>query len=273
MKSKISATDFDKLKQDVFSYFEKDFNKITPVVPESEHVREINLLKQNIENERFFFVVNLLDFEVEYVHGISKYLGYSEKEFTFRKYWNDLIHPTKQPLKLLARHMYEMLCSGKYELKFMVQRFASLVPLKHRDGHYILTKKTSSVFQYDTKNRLIAYVDEFTIIGDYNGEAFSPRMWFDYDEKDPIAKRELLAKLFDDFVKMKIFAPKELQLARTLSINPDISADEIQAQIGISKASISTYQKRLLKKSREFFKIDFPSYAEAVAYLKKECIL
>jgi len=273
MQSKFVKTDFDLLKGDILSLFNEDHSKIQFVVSKSEQDKEINLLKETLENERFFFVVNLLNFEIEKIHGVQKYLGYSEKDFTFKKYWNHLIHPGKQVLKLLARHMYETLCNGNYPLKFIVQRFTSLVPLKHYNGNYLLTKKTSSVFQYDIKNRLIAYIDEFTIINDYKGEPFDPRMWLEYDKQDSPEKKAILDKMINDFIGMKIFSPGELQVARKLAYNTSITQADIARELGLTVNTINTYYKRFLEKSRDFFQIDFATMADATSYLKRECIL
>jgi hypothetical protein len=273
MSTKIINTDFDALKADVLSYFNEDHSKIQLAITLSQQEKEIDLLKETISNERFFFVVNMLNFEIEQVHGVQRYLGYPEKEFTYKKYWNNVIHPGKQALKLLARHMYEALCSGKFPLKFMVQRFTSLVPLKHYNGHYLLTKKTSSTFQYDINNRLIAYIDEFTIIGDYNGEALSPRMYNNYGEEESLAKKEILEKMINTFIGMKIFSTSEMQIARKIAYNPHITKSKIAEELNIKTSTVDTFYKRFLSKARHFFCQDFHTLSDAAAFLKREGIL
>lgn len=273
MLSKQDKTDFDLLKSDIVRLFDEYHDRIQFAVPQADQAREISSLKQTLDNERFFFVVNLLNFEIEEIHGVQRYLGYPENDFTFKKYWNHVIHPGKLALKLLARHMYEALCSGRYPLKFVVQRFTSLVPLKHYQGHYLLTKKTSSVFQYDVNNKLISYVDEFTIIGNYNGEALNPRMWFEYDQQDSPLKKELLNRMLSDFVAMKIFSPNEFQIARRLAYNTNITQAEIADEFGLTVNTVNTYYKRFLEKARNYFQLEFATLAEASSYLRRECIL
>lgn len=273
MPSKIDKTNFDVLKDDIISLFNEDHNKIQLVVSLEEQTKEISLLRETLNNERFFFVVNLLNFEIEQIHGIQKYLGYPENEFCYKQYWNHVIHPGKQALKLLARHMYEAFCNGKYPLKFIVQRFTSLVPLKHYDGRYLLTKKTSSVFQYDVNNRLISYIDEFTVIGEYTGQPLDPRMWFEYDNQNSEEKNLFLKEMLNDFIEMKIFSPNELQIARKLAYNTDITQAQIAEEFGLTVNTVNTYYKRFLEKARDCFKIKFLTFADAASYLKRECIL
>lgn len=273
MRQKNLKTDFDSLKEDVFYILTKNNFNTSLKVSKEDQDREITLLNETVSNELFFFVVNLYDFELEHINGVNKYLGYSEKEFTYKQYWNHVIHPGKEALKLIARRMYEALCSGQYPLEFMVQRFTSMVPLKHYEGHYILTKKTSSVFQYYDNNKLLSYVDEFTIIGDYNGEPLNPRMWFDYDEKDSDLKKQMLNNIMEDFEGMKIFAAKEFQIARKLAYNPHISATELANEFELKPSTVNTYYKRFLEKARNYFQIDFESMSDAANYLRRECIL
>ncbi|MHA4844531.1 hypothetical protein ACX0G7_10225 [Flavitalea antarctica] len=273
MEKRNLKTDFDSLKDDIFLILTRNAFDSNFKVSTLDQQREIGLLKQTMNNERFFFVVNLMDFELEEINGVSRYLGYSERDFTFKRYWNGVIHPGKEALKLLARQMYEILCSGQYPLEFMVQRFTSMVPLKHSNGHYILTKKTSSVFQYSSDNRLLSYIDEFTIIGDYNGEPLNPRMWFDYNEKDSTLKKQMLSNIMKDFEGMKIFAAKEFQIARKIAYNPNITPAELAQEFELQPSSINTYYKRFLEKARDYFQMEFESMSDAAKYLRRECIL
>src|SRR3982751_5534357 len=175
--------DFDSLRSDVLDLFNEDHNEINKnlVVSLEEQQREVDLLKETLGSERFFFIVDLLNFEIQEVHGIQKWLGYPQKEFSLKQYWNQVMHPgRKQSLLLISKQMYNVVCRGAYQLEFMVQRFATLTPLKHYNGHYLLAKKNASVFQYDVRNRLTAYLNEFTIVGDYDGEALNPSMYNSY---------------------------------------------------------------------------------------------
>lgn len=271
------SIDFDKLQENMLRLFEEDHNLIQPVVTEEAQQKEISLLKQTLGGERFFFVVNMLDFEMLHAHGIQKWLGYSEKEFTLKQYWDQIVHPgSKKPLLLLVQQMYQLLCSGKYELQFMVQRFSSNIGVKHRNGHYLLVKKTSSIFQYDKKNRLLAYMDEFTIIGNYNGEASAPRMFNAFGDLELKKQQEIMLQSLEYFLEMKIFSVKELQIARMLVYKPGITQAQMAQEFNCSVHTIDTYYKRFLTKARDFFhktEKELPNTIEAAQFLKKEGLL
>ena len=169
--------------------------------------------------------------------------------------------------------MYEVLCKGAYKLEFMVQRFGTLTPLKHYKGHYLLVKKISSIFQYDVHNRLTAYLNEFTIVSDYGGEALNPNMYNSYGEKEIVKQEEIMKKVMESFSKMKVFTVSELQVIRKLAYNPDVTQAKIASELGLSINTIDTYYKRFLEKARGFFCENFHTVHEAALRLKKEGLL
>ncbi len=271
MISRINPSDFDALKNTVTALFPPHLDKLQVTIQQQQV--EIESLKRTLGSERFFFVVDLVNFEMTGAYGIQRWLGYNEKEFNLKKYWG-IVHPGRQKsLIAVAIQLYQTLCTGKFLLEFMVQRYSSLVALKHYKGHYLLAKKTSSVFQYDKKNRLTSYIDEFTLIGDYNGEALNPVFFNNRGEQELERGGEIMRQVVEQFLGMKVFSPKELQTARQLAYEPSSTQAQLAQQFGVAVSTIDTYCKRFLQKSREFFHHNFSSAAEAAAFLKKEGLL
>jgi hypothetical protein len=228
-----------------------------------EQKQEIELLKQTLGGERFFFIIDMADFEIYQTIGINQWLGYSDIQFSLRDYWENIVHPQcKKSLLLIAHQLYSSLCIGKYPLQFMVQRYSSRVALRHRDGHYLLAKKTSSIFQYDDKNRLLSYLNEFTIIGDYNGESIEPRMYNSFGDREVEKEKEILEKTMEKFLEMKIFSAKELQTARILAYNSNATQSSIAKEFEVSRYTVDTFYKRFLEKARNFFGKEFRSATE-----------
>jgi DNA-binding CsgD family transcriptional regulator len=212
-------------------------------------------------------------FEVTAMDGVQRWLGYYEKEFTLKKYWG-LIHPGLQK----ATHgvflqLCDILCSGKFSLEFMVQRYSSLTALKHYNGHYLLTKRTASVFQYDKKNRLLEYLNEFTIIGEYNGESLSPTFFTNKGEKEKERGDIVMQRVIENFLNLKVFSVNELHVARIVAYQQGVTQNEIAAILSKSPHTIDTCCKRFLKKAREYFHYDFANVTEAAIYLQKAGLL
>jgi hypothetical protein len=242
-------------------------------VSSEQQSKELASLRDTIGSRRFFFVTNLEQYEIEQVNGVERWLGYSEKDFTMKKYL-DILHPgRKKAVLMIAMHLYDTLCTGRYSLNFMVQRYSSLIALKHYKGYYIVANKISSVFQYDINNRLTACLHEFTIINEeYSGEPLTPKFFSSSGEDD---KRgiEILEKIVEHFSKMKVFSPKEMQVARKIAYEPGLKQKQVADLLDISVQDLHQYYARFLKKARDFFHLEFDNTVDAALYLKKEGLL
>jgi len=267
----LDPTNFDLLKTYVMGLLPDQ--AVSLQVPEKLQKQELASLKRTIGSERFYFVVDMTSFEITSMAGVEQWLGYYEKEFSLKKYWG-LVHPGLQKLThAVFLQMVEILCGGKFALEFMVQRYSSLTALRHRNGHYLLIKRTASVFQYDSESRLREYLNEFTIIGDYNGEALSPNFFTDKGEPESERGQLVMQKVMESFLGLKIFSPAELQVARILVYQKAVTQKEIARILGKSPHTIDTYCKRFLIKAREYFHYEFSSALEAAIYLHRNGLI
>jgi len=273
------ATDYKSLRNIVLPLFNEDHNAIVPVVSHSLQQRELELLKETTKDERFFFVVDMLNFEITECHGINKWLGYSEEDFSLKFYVDKLLHPgIKKALLIIAQQMYGLLCSGIFELHFIVQRFTGVVALKHQKGHYLLIKKASAVFQYDTHSRMLSYIDEFTIIGELDEQrlqelVFGARHVNVTGVSMDAQQQKIMEQTMAHFMGMKIFSPTEIQVARKIAYNNGITRKELAAEFDVSIHTITTFYKRFMEKTRNFFQKDFSTMENAALFLRKEGFL
>lgn len=271
MKQALDPADFDQLRKHVISLFPEQLDP--PVVPASQQAEEIKSISRTIGSERFYFVVDMTSFEISQCGGIQRWLEYYEKEFTLKKYWG-LVHPGLQKAAhAVFLQMANILCTGKFELAFMVQRYGSFTALKHARGHYLLLKRIAAVFQYDKNNRLTEYLNEFTIVGPYNGESLTPSFFTDNGQQETERGDIIMKKVMDNFLGMKVFSDRELQVARLLAYQPRISQRQIATTLQVTPNAIDTYCKRFLTKARDYFHHDFRSALEAAIYLQKTGLL
>lgn len=269
------------MKKEIFIFKDlKDFVlSLTPpspihyVVSKEQQEIEIFSLKQTLGSRRFFFVTNLENYEIESAQGIERWLGYSEHDFTMKKYLDYVVHPgRRKSMIMVATQIFDACCRGKYSLNFMVQRYNSLVALKHYNGNYLLANKISSVFQYDKNNCLTAYLNEFTIIGDYHDQPMEPAFFLSTGENEQRGK-EILQKTIEQFLQLGVFTDREFQLARKLAYEPYATKQQIAHELDLSVHTVDEYGKRFLTKARAFFQKQFLSVAEAAIYLKKEGLM
>lgn len=271
MDRNLNPADFDKLKNYVINLLPDKTNK--HIVSPRLQKEELLSLERTIGGQRFFFIVDLTTFEIIHLAGIERWLGYPEKEFTLKQYWK-LVHPGLQKTAhTVFVQMIDILCKGQFSLEFMVQRYSSLTALKHYNGEYLLLKRTASVFQYDDENRLTEYLNEFTIVGKYEGEPLSPFFFTDKGKLEEERGKIVMQQVLEKFLGLKIFSMNEFHVARLIAYNPGITQKKIAGILGKSPGTIDTYCKRFLNKARAYFHFEFPSVSEAAAYLKKDGLL
>jgi len=265
-------SNFDQLREHVVNLFPEKL--APPAVSKEQQENALSALHDTIGGQRFYFLVDMPTFTIIRCAGIQTWMGHPEKEFSLKQYWN-LVHPGNQ----VAAHtvflqMANILCTGQFELQFMVQRYSSLTTLKHYNGHYVLCKRTASVFQYDKENRLTEYLNEFTIIGPYKGEPLSPSFFTNTGGQETERGKIILDKVKSNFPGMKFFSDSELRLANILADRtPGITQQKIAEKLKLSPNTIDTYYKRFLKKARTYFHIDFTNAQEAATYLREAGLL
>lgn len=271
IKNTTDPSDFDKLQEYVVSLFDEPAGP--GQVSKALQDDELKSIANTIGSQRFYFVVDMTSFEITQLGGIQRWMGYFEKEFSLKKYWG-LVHPgTQKSAHAVFLQMANVLCTGQFELEFMVQRYSSLTALRHSNGHYLLLKRTASVFQYDKANRLTGYLNEFTIVGPYKGESLSPSFFTSKGEAESQRGDIIMRKVMENFLGMKIFSVNELQVARILAYQPGVSQQKIAEMLGVSPNTVDTYNKRFLKKSREYFHVDYSTALEAAQYLRDTGLL
>ncbi|MGC4234038.1 MAG: hypothetical protein QM594_13755 [Niabella sp.] len=242
-----------------------EYNKM---VPHSEQMAEIQHLKETIHYERFFFVVNLHKMEIEHVNGVQRWLGYDEKSFNFFKYLS-LIHPEHCPAhNITSVTLIEGLMRGDWDIEFMKHRYITEMALRHSDGRYLLCKRLACIFQYDERRRLLEFVNEFTVLREYNSDPFTVRATSD-DGKDLEWLNEFLARAQKAFQDKNMFGFQELRILRKYAYNDSISASEIANAFKIQESTVVTYNKRILEKAESLYCKRFAN-ARQVAMVLRE---
>lgn len=264
-------SDFDQLKQQVIDLFQNPPGNLQ--VNNQQQQAEIRSLDNTIGSQRFYFVVDMPSFEIIRCRGLQQWLGHSETDFTLKRYWK-LVHPGNQ----VAAHtvflqMAKILCTGLFSLEFMVQRYGSLTALRHRDGHYLLCKRIASVFQFDEKNRLTEYLNEFTVIGPYKGEPLSPSFFTNTGDAESDRGAVIMKKAMEDFASLRLFAPAEFQIARLLAYNPGMTVQQLAEKREVMASTIKEINKRFIEKARDHFHVHFPNAQAAADYLRNAGLL
>ncbi len=228
---------------------------------------ELRSLKATLHNERFFLVIDLHEMEVSHRGGINQWLGYSDKDFDFYTYLK-IIHPHHLNVHTItSKAMLDGLNKGEIKLEFMKHRYNSLIALKHYKGHYLLCKRMACVFQYNKKNQLTEYINEFTILGEFREEAFTVKSASDKEENEILLTR-LLETAKQNFEKMKVFSETQLQMLRVYAYNRETSVEQTAQIFRVKKNTTLTHNKRIIESAEDFFAKKFASAREVAEHLK-----
>jgi hypothetical protein len=248
-------------------------NIYLPVVRKEQQLKLLETLNETLSTESFYFVFNLLTCELEDVKNATIVLGYPDHEFTVNRYLH-CTHPGQTiQFNMIAHCMYKILCRGIFKLQFSTQKYISLIALKHYNGEYIVFKKTTSVFQYDTKDRLLAQLNEFNKIGDYEAEPLRPRVTETSGSQKDEFERQVFQMVLKGFMEKKYFSEKEFEVLKYYAGNESINRKQLAQLLGVTVSTIDTFNKRILVKARNTFTHLFNDVRAVAFYLKKEKIL
>ena len=241
------------------------------VLPEVQ-LTELTHLKETIQYERFFFVVDLQKMEIRNISGVARWLGYHESDFNFYKYLK-IVHPAHVTTHTIASmSMLEGLMKGQLAIEFMKHRYVTLIALQHKNGHYLLCKRLACVFQVDPQKRLLEYINEFTVISRHNEEPFAVMPASDEGEnKEWLTELMKHAKNF--FQGKNFFSVQELRILRKYAYDKNISLEQIANSINVEKSSVMTYNKRILEKAADLCSKRFSNAREVGLALKEAGLL
>lgn len=242
------------------------YNKTVPL---HDQQAEINLLKETVRFERFFFVINLHSLKIERSHGLERWLGYPDQSFTLLNFL-DIIHPAHaEAHHLTATVLMEGLMRGDWNVEFMKHRYSNHIALRHRDGHYLCFKRLACVFQYDEQHRLLEYINEFTLVGEYKGQPYSVGA-LQEDGSRLVWLDEFLQRVHQAFQNKNLFSFQELRILRKYAYQPDLSSSDIAKAFKIEGSTLVTHKKRIQNKAEELFQKRFENTRQISAVLKEQ---
>jgi hypothetical protein len=248
------------------------------IISEEQQAESVNQLKDIVKYESFFFVTDMLNSRLYALHGLQKWLGYSDRDFTEAKF-RSIVHPAHHiALAIQAYAVIQIGLSGGFNKAFMHQsNYTVFLNIKHNDGHYVLVKRNATPFQYDQNGRLLEYMNIFTIIDQYHDKPFelsglNPRA-FDSDGKNLPILEDVREKTKQFFIGTKFFSKNELEIIRTHAYNENTSVKVISQKLKIAESSAETYHKRILIKAFELFHVKFKSVKEVSVFLRKQSLI
>jgi hypothetical protein len=225
-------------------------------------------LDKQIEKEQFYFVTDIKTGAIIKSNGINKWLGYMDEHFTQKKYLSAIAHAHILPQGLYASTIFEVLINKQIGFQFLKPAITTTLALKNKAGKYFYCIRKCSPFQLTTDKRITEYLSEFTIVKEYTNETFHTR-WSVVDEK-MTAQFEIVDKIVrKKFDELKCFSVQELRILKRYAKKENITSEAIAKAFKIEKATVGTYNKRILTKGEILFGERFSNARNVAEYLKE----
>jgi DNA-binding NarL/FixJ family response regulator len=212
-----------------------------------KHLASYHYLKKDISQLQTFpitskqclYIINWKDRTCLLRRGVEKFLGYDADEFTFDFILKNY-HPKDLPLVLRIIKAGVNYCINNDVSQEDFLLFVSY-RVKKKDGTYVKVMRQTSIFETDGTGKMISNLSLLTDISFLDTSAR-----IDWTIQADHLNTELFKKevyqVFDDF-----FTKREKEGIKLLDKNK--TTTQIAKQLFISKHTVATHRKNILKKS------------------------
>jgi hypothetical protein len=242
-------------------------------VSEETRQTELQALIESVRYQRFFFINDISSQSIIHPYGIKEWLGYDA--FTLH-FYPTIIHPNHvESLFFLIDPLFELMKNGKMILSFKEPKMTLDLAIRHADGHYILTRRVVSVWDFDANSGLpLSYINEFSILENYVEEytpGIRPRLTDYHNNRINNIEEYIREITYNELEKNKIFTVQELRILRKYADNKDFESKDIASAFKISIKTVETHNKRIIAKYNDSF-INYPlkSVKEIAWFLRRE---
>lgn len=197
------------------------------------------------------YLMNFQTQQITFQKGIREMLGYSEEEFDFNLTCS-YFHPDDQ--ETLNRLIKATLAFASENFVEKEVSFVLTYRIRKKNGSYIKVMRQSNTFECDEEGKIISNLSVLTDI-DFLKTGNKVEWRFDAPGLDQQKFREYIAKEFSGF-----FTKRESEIARWL--RKGLSSTEIGNKIYLSKHTVDTHRRNMLKKSKSKNTVELINFCE-----------
>lgn len=219
--------------------FEKNIlelsEKISNVEVHNKYYIDFDLIPE--KNGQFCYLYDFSTKKIEKIKGIQNFLEYEPEEFQLSTYMN-FVHP--QDIEMLERIS---LATVKFAMENYTDAFTSLMityRMKKKNGEYIRVLRQTYPYEMDENGHLLSNI---SIVNDISFIGNSDMVQWKFIH-NKISEAE-----FKKYVKesyKKFFSTREKEILEELRNGK--SSPEISNQLNISRHTVDTHRRNLLKK-------------------------
>lgn len=197
-----------------------------------------NLIHFPITNNQCIYVLNYQDLCIDFCKGMYDMLGYHDETFELKQLMK-LIHKEDEPLvnRLMEASLNFSLENNVSENVSFVTTYRAM----HKNGTYRHVMRHSTVFETDSKGRIISSLSTLTDISFLN---LSKKV--DWHFEAPGLNLEKFRSHIQK-THINLFSDREMQIIQLL--NKAYSSQKIADKLHLSKHTIDTHRRNLLGKT------------------------
>lgn len=210
-----------------------------------------------IKGKQCLYIVDWKTSTIKYSKGVKEMLGYSKDEFTLdlvlNYFHSEDLKFVKRIIKGAVEHSVQNNTSNEWPFLNLTFR------LRKKDGSYLKVLRKSSTYEIDQQGRLIS---NFSMLTDISFISNNNKVeWEIYTNN--IDAKTFKKNIFKEF--SGFFTQRELEIIHL--INNDLSSTQIASKLYVSKHTITSHRKNILRKS------NCHNAKELIAFCQKNGIL
>ncbi len=267
------------LYQEAIAIMKKLFpeGEVEGTVEKEKQQAIIELFEKMTHYSSFCILTDVSTQRIVHSIGVEKYLGY--ENIDIKQYFEAIPEMILKMMLPVVSATFSIANKRTELTKFMDNSVSYDLPLRRKDGNYILTKSTLYTFDTCPKGRIKSYLTLYIVLKeigeDYTNISLSPRVESSEKLRLKQLEDELAVKITEQLAKLK-----KLQFSRgekevLSAIKQGQSNKEIVKYLDVTENTVKTYKNRILEKTRLFFgnDINFPSSKALVDFLEENKVL
>lgn len=183
------------------------------------------------------YIHNFVSSSITYQKGVFEFLGYKPEEFN-----SHLIHSYFHPddKEIVLRIIQASVNYAAENQLNLAGNVYLTYRLRKKNGEYIKVLRQSNVFEADKNGRIISNLSLITDIS-YMSSSNSVEWKFDVEGLDQEEFKKYVGHQYED-----LFSTRELEIIH--EINNGLNSEEIGKTLFISKHTVDTHRRNILKK-------------------------
>lgn len=222
--------------KELLNFYRTNKDKLSSKVKIKRNLNDVKRFP--LSNNQCFYILNYQDLRIDYCSGVKEMLGYNDETFDIHQLMK-LIHKDDEPL---VNRLME--ATINFSLENNVSKGVSFVNtyrVIHKNGSAKHVMRHSTVFETDTKGRIIS---SFSLLTDISFLNLSKKIdWqFEAPGLDINKFRSYIQK-----THQSLFSKRENEIL--ILLNKAYSSQQIADKLHISKHTVDTHRRKLLSKT------------------------